>query len=139
MIVIGFLLAAAAAVFGLDLLWKNRFKVTDPTVFSNSLGISSVRWLFLVGVIVGAAIVFGVALLLAGLGRKRTKSVAARKTKRESLHAEKQRDTLQADNDHLRRQVDQQRVTIAHPATTTTTSIPPSPGATIPQGHHESD
>ena len=110
MIILGFLLAAAGAVFGLDLLWKNKFRVPDPVAFGQSLGVTSGRWLFVIGVLVGAAIVLGVALVMAGLGRKATKAVAAHKDKKHDREAGNERDALQADNDNLRRQLDQQQV-----------------------------
>jgi hypothetical protein len=115
MIILGLLLAAVGAVFGLDLLWKNKFRVPEPVVFGQSLGISSGRWLFILGVIVGAAITLGVAMLLGGLGRKRAKAVAAHQNTKDRQVAETERDTLQVDNDRLRRQLDEQIAREPHP------------------------
>jgi hypothetical protein len=116
MIVLGFLLAAAGAVFGLDLLWKNKFRVPDPVVFGQSLGLSSGRWLFVIGVIAGAAITLGVAMVLAGLGRRGAKAVAAHKNKKDQRHTDSERDALQVDNDRLRRMLDELKSGEPHPA-----------------------
>ena len=133
MIFLGFILVAAGAVFGLDLLWKNSYRLHTIDVFGQSLGVSSTRWLFLVGVIVGAAIVLGVILLIAGLGRKGAKAVSTHKGHRQNRQ---ERQDLEARNEDLRNrlQVLEAREQPGVPGDAGGASVPTA-GRTVEAGH----
>jgi len=105
-ILIGLVLLIVAAVFGLDLLWKNTFPVNDTLVFGQSLGIHTARGFFLVGVITGAVLLLGISLILSGIHRKGRKVIQRRKDKKETGKTHEDRDQLAADNADLRRQLD---------------------------------
>lgn len=109
MIIIGVILVIVAAVFGLDLLWKNSYSITSPTVFGQSLGIHNAGVLFLVGVITGAVLILGIALILAGLRRKGSKAVEHRRERKRANKTADARDDLAADNAALRQERDDQR------------------------------
>lgn len=109
MIIIGVVLVIVAAVFGLDLLWKNSYSITSPTVFGQSLGIHNAGVLFLVGVITGAVLILGIALILAGLRRKGSKAVEHRRERKRANKTADARDGLAADNAALRQELDDQR------------------------------
>lgn len=111
MIIIGVVIVIVAAVFGLDLLWKNSYSITSPTVFGQSLGIHNAGVLFLVGVITGAVIMLGIALILAGLRRKGSKAVEHRRERKRASKTADARDDLAADNAALRQELDDQRAT----------------------------
>jgi hypothetical protein len=66
MIVIGLVLVLAGAGFGIDLVFKNGHRITGVEAFGTSVGIHSVATVFILGAIVGAAILIGVALLISG-------------------------------------------------------------------------
>ena len=56
---------AAALVFGVDLIFQNHhYHVITPTVFGEGLGFHSEAPIFIVGMITGAAIVLGFALVV---------------------------------------------------------------------------
>jgi hypothetical protein len=99
-------LLIVAAVFGLDLLWKNTFSVNDTVVFGQSLGIHTARGFFLIGVITGAVLLLGVSLILSGIHRKGRKVIQRRKDKKETGKTHEDRDQLAADNADLRDQLD---------------------------------
>ncbi len=109
MVFVGFILAVAAAVFGLDLLWKNNFRIPTPMVFGSSLGISSARWLFVLGVITGAALALGIVLFFAGLGRKGAKAASTRRERRDARQAIEDREAMAAENERLRQQTEGER------------------------------
>ncbi len=92
MIIIGLVLLIVAVVFGLDLLWKNDFPVQDPLVFGQSLGIHTARGFFLTGVITGAVLLLGIALILSGIRRKGRKIVQRRRDRKEAGAAQESRD-----------------------------------------------
>ncbi len=106
MILIGLVLLIVAAVFGLDLLWKNTFPVNGTLVFGQSLGIHTARGFFLIGVITGAVLLLGISLILSGIHRKGRKVIQRRKDKKETGKTHEDRDQLVADNAELRRQLD---------------------------------
>lgn len=56
MIIIGLVLLVAAAIFGLDIVWKNTFQVPDDVLFGQNLGIHRARVFFLVGITTGAVL-----------------------------------------------------------------------------------
>jgi hypothetical protein len=106
MIVIGLLLLVFAAAFGIDLVWKNNFHITNPTVFGQSLGIHSAASLFVTGAITGAAVLVGIALLFAGMRRKGTKAVSGRRARKEALRLREDRDKLRSENAQLHSELD---------------------------------
>ncbi len=76
MIIIGVLLVAAAVVFGVDLIVKNHHAhMISPVVFGHSLGLTSEAALFILGAITGAAILLGLALIVAGMRYRRNRNV----------------------------------------------------------------
>jgi len=70
MIIIGLLLLIVAAIVGLDIVWKNTLQVPDVVLFGQTLGIHSARVFFLGGIIVGAVLMLGIALILGGYAAK---------------------------------------------------------------------
>ncbi|MDQ6849446.1 MAG: hypothetical protein M3070_05620 [Actinomycetota bacterium] len=110
MIIIGVVLLLAAAVFGLDLLWKNTFKLNNPVVvFGQSLGIDHAGWLFLAGAITGAAIMLGIGLILAGMRRKGHRAVENRRDRKRARKTEEAREKLESDNASLRDDLERER------------------------------
>jgi hypothetical protein len=105
MIFIGFVLLAAAAVFGLDLIWKNHYAMRSPALFGQTLGIHNAAVFFVVAAICGAVLVIGVAVLLAGMRRKGHKAKQHRAERREARRASRDRDKVQQENEQLRRQL----------------------------------
>lgn len=91
MIIIGLVLLIVAAVFGLDLIWKNHYTVRSPALFGQTLGIHNAAEFFIIGAIAGAILLLGIAMMLAGLRRK------------EARNAGRDRDKAQEENDKLRR------------------------------------
>lgn len=71
LIVLGFLLAAAAAVFGIDLIVQNTSASTAaPEIFGQSIGITSLWMVFGIGALCGAGVIAGLALMLGSVERK---------------------------------------------------------------------
>lgn len=146
MIIIGVVLVIVAAVFGLDLLWKNTYSITSPTVFGQGLGIHNVGVLFLVGVITGAVLVLGIVLILAGLRLKGSRAVEHRRERKRASRAADARDDLAADNAALRQELNDQRrelddqETAAPPAPVIVHDPPAANPSTVEQpviGRHE--
>ena len=106
MIVLGLLLLIAAAVFGLDLIWKNHFTIHSLAVFGQSLGVHNAAELFILGAVTGAVLLLGIAMILAGLRRKGTKARRHRAERKEAKSARHDRDQVQAENDKLHRRLD---------------------------------
>lgn len=105
MIIVGLLLLIAAAVFGLDMMWKNDFNISSPVVFGQTLAIHSAAVFFLVGIITGAAFILGIAVLMAGLRRKGFKAVQHHKERKQAQGDSRERDKLQAENTELRHEL----------------------------------
>ncbi len=95
MIILGLLLLVLAVIFGADLVWQNHFNIAQVKVFGFDLGLGNSAALFIVGAIVGAAIMLGITLLIAGLGRKGSRAVHERER-----HAE--HDRVREENERLR-------------------------------------
>ena len=135
MIIIGLLVLIAATVFGLDLIWKNDVTITDPVVFGQTLGIHSAAVLFLVGVITGAAVIVGIALLMAGLRRKGFKAMKHRQQRKLVKGTGVERDKLQAENAELRQELSHDG---ARDQLRDDVPVPPGPsvGDTPPQAEH---
>jgi hypothetical protein len=82
MIIVGLLLVVAGVVFGIDVAVKNRFPVRDLEVFGSTLGFHHAEQIFVLGVITGAVILFGLALLIGGIVRSRSRNVVAHRGQR---------------------------------------------------------
>jgi hypothetical protein len=106
MIIIGLVLLIGAAVFGLDLIWKNHYTVRSPALFGQTLGIGNAAELFIIGAIAGAILLLGIAMMLAGMRRKGTKAKQHRAERKEARNAGRDRDKAQEENDELRRRLD---------------------------------
>jgi uncharacterized membrane protein len=106
MIIIGLVLLIAAAVFGLDLIWKNHYTMRSPALFGQTLGIHNAAEFFIIGAVTGAVLLLGIALLLAGTRRKGAKARQHRAQRKEARNAGRERDQAQEENEKLRRQLD---------------------------------
>jgi hypothetical protein len=62
--------------------------------------------LFVAGAVTGAAILLGIALLMAGMRRKGTKAKQHRQDRKEAKNAARERDRAQKENDKLRQRLD---------------------------------
>jgi len=51
MIIIGLVLLIVAAVFGLDLIWKNHYTIRSPDLFGQTLGIHNAAEFFIIAAI----------------------------------------------------------------------------------------
>jgi hypothetical protein len=75
-------------------------------VFGQSLGRTSARWLFFLGVLTGVAVILGLGMLFAGLGRRGSTAVARHRQRNETASVCHERDDLQTDNEQLRQRLD---------------------------------
>ncbi len=105
MIIIGLVLLIAAAVFGLDLIWKNQYTMRSPALFGQTLGIHNAAAFFIIGVITGAVLLLGIAMMLAGTRRKGIKARQRRAERKEAKNAGRDRDKAQEENEKLHRQL----------------------------------
>jgi hypothetical protein len=105
-IIIGLVLLIVAAVFGLDLIWKNHDTIRSPALSGQTLGIGNAAELFIIGAIAGAILLLGIAMMLAGLRRKGAKARQHRADRKEARNAGRDRDKAQEENDELRRRLD---------------------------------
>ena len=106
MIIIGLVLLAAAAVFGLDLIWKNHYTMRSPALFGQTLGIHNAAEFFIIGAITGAVLLLGISLMLAGARRKGSQAKKHRAERKEARQAGRERDKAQQENEKLHRQLD---------------------------------
>jgi hypothetical protein len=106
-IITGLVLLIVAAVFGLDLIWKNQYTIRSPALFGQTLGIHNAAEFFIIGAIAGAILLLGVAMILTGLRRKSTKARQHRAERKEARNAGRDRDKAQEENDKLRRRLDE--------------------------------
>ena len=118
MIIIGLVLLIAAAVFGLDLIWKNHYAMRSPALFGQTLGIHNAAEFFVVGAVTGAVLLLGIALLLAGMRRKGTKARQHRAQRKEARNAARERDQAQEENEKLHRQLDHDDAGTSSPGAT---------------------
>jgi hypothetical protein len=105
-IIVGLVLVVAGVVFGIDVAVKNRFPVHDLEVFGSTLGFHHAEQIFVLGVITGAVILFGLALLVAGIVRSRSRNVAHRRTHQVAENNQGAAD-LDAGNQRLRPPVEE--------------------------------
>ena len=110
MIIIGLLLLIVAAVFGLDLMWKNTFEIQNPVVFGQSLGIHSASVFFLTGAITGAVLILGIVLVLLGIRRKGRLAVRHHRERKQATSTQAARTELESDNAALRHELDEQQI-----------------------------
>lgn len=116
MIIIGILLLAAAVVFGVDLVLNNHHAHTiSPVAFGHSLGLTSEAALFIVGAITGAAVLFGLALIVAGM-RYRRRKVVRRRGELGGTRGERQ--NLNADYEEAPSELGRERQPTSSPTTT---------------------
>ena len=106
MIIIGLVLLVAAAVFGLDLVWKNHYTMRSPALFGQTLGIHNTAVFFIVAAICGAVLMLGISMILAGLRHKGRKAKQHRADRKEAKQAGRERDKIQAENEKLHHQLD---------------------------------
>jgi hypothetical protein len=109
MIIIGLVLFLAAAIFGVDVADKNRFRTRDIQAFGDSLGVSGAAHLYVIGAITGAALVLGLALVLAGLGRKGSKARSRRRERKDLAHQDTEVERLRRQNEEMRLELDGRR------------------------------
>lgn len=95
MIIIGLVLLIVAAVFGLDLIWKNHYTIRSQALFGQTLGIHNAAEFFIIGAIAGAVLLLGIAMMLAGLRRKGAKAKQHRAERKEARNAGRDRDKAQ--------------------------------------------
>ena len=113
MIIIGVLLVAAALVFGVDLIFQNHhYHVITPTVFGEGLGFHSEAPIFIVGMITGAAIVLGFALVVLGIRHPGVRAGGQRRDRRDVREARDQRDDLGAQNQALRCELEREQAPV---------------------------
>ena len=105
MVIIGLLLVAVSAIFGIDLVAKNRYKIPSLHVFGENIGLGGSARLYILGAITGAALMLGLVLLLAGLRRKSSKATTRRRERKAAAERQKEVERLQAENDQLRTQL----------------------------------
>jgi hypothetical protein len=107
MVIIGLVLFVAAAIFGVDLADKNRFVLPRQIeVFGQNLGVNGSGRLFVIGAIVGAALLLGLVMILAGLRRKGAKA-SARRQERKGVHAQRgELQRLRIENAEMRTRLD---------------------------------
>ena len=106
MIIIGLVLLIVAAVFGLDLIWKNHYTIRSPALFGQTLGIHNAAEFFIIGAIAGAILLLGIAMILAGLRRKGAKARQHRAERKEARNADRDHGQARGENDELRRRLD---------------------------------
>jgi hypothetical protein len=131
MFFIGLLLVIVAAVFGVDFLWKNSAHIAEPKVFGESIALHSTRSLFVVGMIVGAVALIGIALMIAGARRKSDRAAKRRQQRRELGELRDERDHLKAENAHLQAQLGNGHAA-SESAQPTAPVASPEPGASPP-------
>jgi hypothetical protein len=120
-IITGLVLLIVAAVFGLDLIWKNQYTIRSPALFGQTLGIHNAAEFFIIGAIAGAILLLGVAMILTGLRRKGTKARQHRAERKEARNAGRDRDKAQEENDKLRRRLDEHDDASTHSSGATAT------------------
>jgi hypothetical protein len=140
MIILGLLLLVVAAIFGLDLIWKNHFTIRSPALFGQTLGIHNAAEFFILGAITGAVLLLGIAMVLAGMRRKGTKAKQHRAQRKEASNARHDRDQAQAERDQVQAERDRVREeTRSFTAGSTTTTSPTDSAGTRSSGATAAD
>jgi hypothetical protein len=104
-VIIGLLFVAVSAIFGIDLVAKNRYKIPSLHVFGENIGLGGSARLYILGAITGAVLMLGLVLLLAGLRRKSSKATTRRRERKAATAREQEVESLQAENAKLRSQL----------------------------------
>jgi cell division protein FtsB len=130
MIILGLLLLVVAAIFGLDLIWKNHFTIRSPALFGQTLGIHNAAEFFILGAITGAVLLLGIAMVLAGMRRKGTKAKQHRVQRKEASNARHDRDQAQAERDRVREENEKLHRRVDHDDIPTDSAGTRSSGAT---------
>lgn len=135
MIIIGLLLLAAAAIFGVDLVFGNHHHhVASPAIFGQGLGLHSEAAVFILGAIVGVAALVGLMLIVSGIRHQGVKAGRQTRQRRDLGAVQRQRDDLAAQNESLRGEVSRQQST-ATPAVRSEAPVPPAgPPAVVSAG-----
>jgi len=100
MAVLGLLLLLSAVGLGLDVAFQNTSSISVDAL-GQTFVVSS-GWLFVAGVITGAAGLLGLRLLLGGMARARRRRVALAESRSTSQELQTDRDRLAAELDHER-------------------------------------
>ena len=116
MIIIGLVLLIVAAVFGLDLIWKNHYTIRSPALFGQTLGIHNAAEFFIIGAIAAAILLLGIAMMFAGLRRKGAEAKRHRAERKEARNAGRDRDKAQEETTNS-----------AAGSTATPALVPPAP------------
>ena len=78
-------------------------------MFGQTLGIHNAAEFFILGVITGAVLLVGIAMMLAGMRRKGTKAKQHRAQRKEASNARHDRDQAQAERDQIQAERDRVR------------------------------
>lgn len=105
MVVLGLLLAAIAAVVGVDIVLENTSRVSG-TIFQQTVTGLSLGGVFLAGAIAALVFALGLWLLFGGAARARRRRQERRAALRE---AAQQKDSLAAENERLARALEEER------------------------------
>ena len=116
MVILGLVLIAAAVVFGVEMVTQNKFRIPDPKIFGHTLGITSGRAFFVIGVLVGGAIAIGIGLLALGITHRRAVAVSRRRDRELVRSTTEERDSLRSQNEGLRQGFASQPEGAAHVA-----------------------
>jgi hypothetical protein len=103
-IIIGLVLLIVAAVFGLDLIWKNSYTIRSPALFGQPLGIRNAAELVIIGAIAGAILLLGISMMPAA--PQGHQGQAAPRRGKEARNAGRDHDKAQEENEKLRRRLD---------------------------------
>ena len=109
MIILGLLLLIVAAVCGLDLIWKNHYAIRSPALFGQTLGVHNAAGLLIAGVVIGAVLMLGIAMILAGIRRKGTRARQHHAERKDARNTRRDRDQAQAENEQLHQRLDRQQ------------------------------
>ncbi|MDQ6784217.1 MAG: hypothetical protein M3063_12425 [Actinomycetota bacterium] len=109
MILIGLLLIIAAVVFGVDVASENMYQVPSPVVFGQSLGITHVEIVFLIGALTGAGMVLGLALVVVGIRHRGARAIRHHRRREEVRAAHDERDAVLTDNEKLQAELHHER------------------------------
>lgn len=138
MVLLGLLLAAAAAVFGTELVLSNT-QTTTGEAFNQTVAGMTAGEFFLVGAGTGLALCLGLLMIFGGLGRSRARRSRAKhavaESRQEVRATESELTSLADENERLRRELDEERRNretmggVAVPPALADTTYEPYPGA----------
>ena len=105
MIALGLILVLAGAAVGLDIVFRHSHRIENVPPFGLNMGIHSVTSVFFLGLLTGAAILLGVALLLAGTRRQGSRVLSRHREHRELHSTQQTAESLQTENQKLRQRL----------------------------------